>query len=58
MNDYNILKIVANKATMIFTDLKSEFLSSHTSVPQRKETAYYEFWQNYFCSTDGVYTDI
>jgi hypothetical protein len=58
MNYYNTLKIIAIKIEMIFIDLKSGFSSSHTSVPQRKEMAYYEFRQKYFCSTDGISPDI
>jgi hypothetical protein len=58
MNDYNTLKTIAIKVKMIFIDLKSGLSSSHTSVPKRKEMAYYEFRQKYFCSTDGVYPDI
>ena len=58
MKDYNTMKIIAIKAEIIFTDLKMSLLKSHTSVAKRKEMAYYEFREKYFCSTDGVYTDI
>ncbi len=58
MKDYNTMKIIAITAKIIFTDLKMSLSKSHTSVAKRKEMAYYEFRQNYFCSTDGVYPDI
>jgi uncharacterized membrane protein (UPF0127 family) len=58
MDDYNTLKTMAIMIEMVFIDLKSRFLSSHTSVPQRKEMAYYEFRQKYFCATHGISPDI
>jgi hypothetical protein len=58
MNNYNTMKIKAFKAKMIFIDLKSVFPISHSFVQKRKEMAYYEYREKYFCSTDGVYTDI
>jgi len=58
MKDYNTLKIIAFKAVMIFIDLKSRFLKSHTSVAKRKEMAYYEFRQNNSCPTYGVSTGV
>lgn len=39
---------------MIVIDLKLKLSKGHTSALKRKEMAYNEFWQNYFCSTYGV----
>jgi hypothetical protein len=58
MKDYNTVKMIAIMAKINFIDLKTSFSKSHTSVAKRKEMAYYEFRQNHFCSTDGIFTGI